>query len=997
MARKRKRKANDTRLSAKSNIGPVLLLFVCMAALIGVIVGVSYLTLGETSSDTGIGQVYINEVMTSNKGTLMAPDGSVGDWVELYNNSSKKLNVSGYALALQTQGSGSNSPLVFPDGTEIDAGGYLIVYCNNSYLSEYLCAPFSLSKAGGETLVLKNSDGTSLDSVTTEKMTSNSVMMRTDYEAGSWTVSGKPTPGYPNTDEGYEALAASRRSENVGNTIVINEVQCKNTVGVADADGDRNDWIEIKNISDSSVDLNYYSLGSSLSAPYEWQFPAITLGAGKTLLVYCSGKDISEISGELHTNFSLKTSNVCVTVSDASGKIIDSVGIAEIAPDASYARDGSGNYTETFSPTPGYENSEEGFRETGKLLVGEGGLVIYEAMSKNSSYIPQNGGRYYDWVELKNTSSEEIDLSAYCLSNDADVPDLYALPERKLGAGESIVIICSGNSVLSNSGYYHANFKINGDEQIYLFRNGEFVDGACLKGTKIGTSLTRVSDRAGFWTNTSPSPKTTEGDQVYYAVAAEPNIETASGVFTDVGTVTVSISGEGDIYYTLDGSDPTVYSKKYTGPFEIAETKSVRAVSYSAGKIRSRAAAATYVINEGDTLPVMPLCVDNDDLYSQDRGIYATGYYASSEFPYLGANFWQPWERECTAEFFENGDGFSVDCGIRIFGAYSRADAKKSFQLKFRDMYGQSELVYPVFDELDTVKSFKALVLRSGSQDYGHAMLRDEFFTSLLKAHSDSIFVQAYKSCVLYINGEYFGIYYFREKVNSDYVAKHMNADETQTSLLVGSESVVYGSREEFQALRSFVETHDMADPENYKYAEERIDFVSLIDFTIGEYYSGNQDNGNAKWFMNGAAEDTRWKWIYYDLDWGFYYDTPLDFYLRKRGQAEYGFAKINALIGNLLDNPDFRALFLERMAYHLKNTFSEEVALAHLQGIVDQIEPDMKKECERWDKTYSRWENEVEKVRNFIRSRKDFMLPEIKAWFGISQAEYDKYFGDLG
>ena len=67
------------------------------------------------------------------------------------------------------------------------------------------------------------------------------------------------------------------------------------------------------------------------------------------------------------------------------------------------------------------------------------------------------------------------------------------------------------------------------------------------------------------------------------------------------------------------------------------------------------------------------------------------------------------------------------------------------------------------------------------------------------------------------------------------------------------------------------------------------------------------------------------------------------------------------------------------------------------MQGIVDQIEPDMKKECERWDKTYSRWENEVEKVRNFIRSRKDFMLPEIKAWFGLSQAEYDKYFGDLG
>ena len=110
MARKRKRKANDTRLSAKSNIGPVLLLFVCMAALIGVIVGVSYLTLGETSSDTGIGQVYINEVMTSNKGTLMAPDGSVGDWVELYNNSTFPVTRSLFRLRVRARTLRSSFP-----------------------------------------------------------------------------------------------------------------------------------------------------------------------------------------------------------------------------------------------------------------------------------------------------------------------------------------------------------------------------------------------------------------------------------------------------------------------------------------------------------------------------------------------------------------------------------------------------------------------------------------------------------------------------------------------------------------------------------------------------------------------------------------------------------------------------------------------------------------------------------------------------------------------
>ncbi len=998
LAGKKKIKANDTRVSAKRNILPLFLAFVGMAVLIAIVVIVGLFTMGGTSSDSGVGKVYINEVMTSNKGTLLAPDGSVSDWVELYNNSSKKIDVSGYALVLQQKSSKSNLSLIFPDGTEIDAGGYLIVYCNNSYLSEYMCAPFNLSKAGGETIVLKNADGTALDSVTTEKMSSNSVMARTAYDSSSWVVSQKATPLYPNTDEGYEALSQSRKNTDGTKTVVINEVQCKNTVGIADEDGDRNDWIELKNISSETVNLNYYSLGSSLSAPYAWQLPDINLGAGETILVYCSGKDVSEVSGELHTNFTLKTSSLCVTVSDIEGKIIDYTEISSVSADASYARDDNGNYAETFSPTPGYDNSEEGYEKVGKILdEGKDGLVIYEAMSKNpenNGYISQNGGNYYDWAELKNISSSPIELSEYYLSDDAETTDKWQLPNKTLGAGESIVIICSGSETLSNSEYYHSNFKINGDEQIYLFKNSELVDGACLKGTKIGTSLTRASDRSGFWYNASPSPKSTDGDSLYYSVAAEPTIETASGVYDNVTSVSVTISGEGDIYYTLDGTTPTTSSNKYNGPFEIAETKAVRAVSFSADKMKSKTACATYVINENDNLPVMTLNVDYDDLYSQSSGILATGYNASSVFPYYGANYWKTWEKQCTAEFFEDDDSFSVDCGIRVFGAYSRGLDKKSFQLKFRDMYGQDELIYQVFDDLDDVKSFEALVLRSGSQDYVHAMVRDEFFTSLLKTYSDNIYVQSYKPCVVYLNGEYYGIYFLREKVNSDYVAKHLNAKEEATDLLSGSESVIYGSREEFQELRSFVETHDMTNEENYRYVEERVDFVSLIDFTIGEFYSGNQDNGNVKWFRNTASSDTRWHWIYFDLDWGFYWDVKLDFYLRKSGQAAYGFPKINALIGNLLDNSEFRTLFLERMSYHIKNTFSEEVALAHLQKIIDEIEPDMERECERWDKSYSGWEREVEKMRTYIKERKSFMLSEVKDWFNLSTEEYNKYFG---
>ena len=90
MAKKKKIKANDTRLSAKRHVFPIFMLFVGMLCLIGGVCLVNYFMSGKTSSDSGIGKVYINEVMTSNKGTLLAPDGSAADWVELYNNSAKK-------------------------------------------------------------------------------------------------------------------------------------------------------------------------------------------------------------------------------------------------------------------------------------------------------------------------------------------------------------------------------------------------------------------------------------------------------------------------------------------------------------------------------------------------------------------------------------------------------------------------------------------------------------------------------------------------------------------------------------------------------------------------------------------------------------------------------------------------------------------------------------------------------------------------------------------
>lgn len=106
-------------------------------------------------------ELVINEVMASNKISIADQDNEYDDWIELYNNGSTPIDISGYYLTdnftefLQWQ---------FPSGTTIDGGEYLIVWCDNDEEQDGLHANFKLS-ADGETVYLINAEGNTVDEV----------------------------------------------------------------------------------------------------------------------------------------------------------------------------------------------------------------------------------------------------------------------------------------------------------------------------------------------------------------------------------------------------------------------------------------------------------------------------------------------------------------------------------------------------------------------------------------------------------------------------------------------------------------------------------------------------------------------------------------------------------------------------------------------------------------------------------------------------------------
>lgn len=93
--------------------------------------------------------------------------------------------------------------------------------------------------------------------------------------------------------------------------LIISEFLASNTLAMPlpnqneDENGNKEDWIEIANISSSPVNLLGWYLTDNKNQPRQWALPDRTLAAGAYLRIFASGEDRKPASGNLHTNFKL--------------------------------------------------------------------------------------------------------------------------------------------------------------------------------------------------------------------------------------------------------------------------------------------------------------------------------------------------------------------------------------------------------------------------------------------------------------------------------------------------------------------------------------------------------------------------------------------------------------------------------------------------------------------------------------------------------------------
>ena len=903
--------------------------------------------------------LLISEVLSENASSLPDAYGQFRDAVELYNSGNEPVYLGEYFLSDSLE---MRFRYRLPN-IMVEAGEYVVIFCdgrNEVTQSGEIHANFGLSSRDKLCLTGKDGSYTFLSIQFPGEDISMSLNAEGGYQASSVSL------GYPNDEAGVSAFAASR--EDATAALVISEVLLSSAK--VPYQGSFCDVVEITNRSAETVSTAGWYLSDG-GDPTHFELPHMELAPGECLVVNCSRETTGFALSQRDTLRLLTPEQkwasqvLCANAEDGKSLVWLDTAYAPGAVSVGYPNtgDGAGAYEQERLPS---------------------GLIISELMSANSSLLKGPYGDTCDWVELYNSSNETIQLSQYSLSDDSNESGKYPLPDKALAPGQHYVILLSTKPEAVRRGYEYLPMNISSQgDFLYLSNAQNIVDYVAIPALGTDNAYGRAPSAGSFTVLSSATPGS--GNASAVALSAMPRAVTPQGVYENVSAVTVELSGKGTIYYTTDSTKPTRSSAKYTTPLQISETTVIRAICCEDGKQPSAVLDLTYLVNENDRLPAISMVTDPDNLWDYYTGIYVDGPGGGGVFPYKGSNYWQPWERQATVSLFEkDGTGFSAPCGISIFGQYSRAEKMKSFACAFRDVYGMGSLDYRVFGD-EGLGSYEALIFRCSGQDVRQARMRDTLVTSLVADYTD-VPVQKYRPAVLYINGEFWGVYYIREKANENYVAGNFNV-AVENVVLTSANGT---SSKEYKELISYVRNHDLSVQEHYDYVCSQVDIAEYMDYIIAQMYIGNTDNGNIKFFK---TPEHKWTWVLYDTDFSLReagYNAVKD-HLNPEGTGHANGIS-NVLIRSLLENAQFKDAFIRQMAWQFNNIWTEASVFGRIAEFEEMIGHDMKKDCARWNLSYSGWQSNVEDIRSFVRRRNINFPGYVQRQFGLSTAQMREY-----
>jgi hypothetical protein len=654
-------------------------------------------------------------------------------------------------------------------------------------------------------------------------------------------------------------------------------------------------------------------------------------------------------------------------------------------------------------------------------------------MSDNESHLSDLFGEYSDWIELYNPGENTIQLSGYYLSDDPAYLKKWPIPDLSFDANEFRLIFASGRDIRSGA-ELHTNFRISSDGEILFLVNdlGEVMDHVSLPSSENNEVYHRFPDGSENWYKSDiPSPWNPNRMKNLLSFSMKP------GFYTSSFYLNINSLLNDSIYYTLDGSIPDQNSFLWTDSFLIEKNNSpnklsevrttphsskidypewrsprdnvskgtiIRCISYRNGKANSEIFSASYFIENNDLkeseLPVISLITDSLNLFDYDSGIYIPGKYYDPDNSQWTGNYFQrgrEWERPVHIEYFDNLGNIvlSQNAGIRVHGFKTRQAAQKSLRIYARNDYGEKYFDYPLIAGSRTDR-YKRFLLRSTMGCWDNTIIKDVLTaTSTKNLEFETMNSQP---CIVYINGEYWGIHTIRDYIDEHYFQIKYNIDKDSVDIINGNYTLVEsGSNEKYIELVDFIKYNDLSIESNYEYIKTKINMNSFIDYMVAETFFANEDwiDNNQKMWRPQTLEG-KWNWIFYDLDAGFSNLNKNMYHFVERVNQNQDLKSTDGvyfLFAALSKNAGFSRQYADRYAQILQNELSTKSLLTHLHSQKQRYEKAIPSHIKRWNypESFTKWELNIQwALTEFIEKRHCIAMNQLKNFLEIEDIKYE-------
>ena len=390
-------------------------------------------------------------------------------------------------------------------------------------------------------------------------------------------------------------------------------------------------------------------------------------------------------------------------------------------------------------------------------------------------------------------------------------------------------------------------------------------------------------------------------------------------------------------------------------------------------------------------LPAISLCADSLDLFDYERGIFVPGIYFDSLLPYFTGNYFmkgREWERVSNIEYYElNNSGINQQVGLRTHGNKARYQGQKGMKIYAREEYGKKRIKHRFFETLP-LDNFKHLCLKPYTSAWNGSGCKD-YIVSRIAQHVN-VESLASRACVLFLNGEYWGVYYVAEKPDERFLEDHLDVNIDSVNIINIWNELECGSSDNFYALRTWMEQADLSDEEQYSYAETQIDIPNFIDYYVLELFSANLDwpaNNTRMWQLG----DGKWRWIFYDGD-ACLEAQSFDVFANATYDGDEGYPssrRATLFFRRLLENERFKEQFSSRFNELASTTFSYQNTKPYFEYIKQTLQDEVPNQIERFNipQHYSTWENYCMPVIDyFLSERPEKIIETLNTFVSVDE-----------